>query len=144
MHSDLYSDDLDSMTNNLRNSANGTFVTSDDTFPLTDDTKKIDKVLATGFALWKKKNGNAEVVTKSASGNHSDLIVDKAQTVGSFMCSPIPWKKVVPTDSTTQANNSSDIFANETRNTKVFSLLVSTFDPYQIQVSKAFLVNAGK
>ena len=31
----MYSDNFDSMTNNLRNSANGTFVTSDDTFPLT-------------------------------------------------------------------------------------------------------------
>ena len=31
----MYSDNFDSMTNNLRNSANGTFVTSDDSFPLT-------------------------------------------------------------------------------------------------------------
>ena len=31
----MYSDDFDSVTNNLRNSAKGTFVTSDDTFPLT-------------------------------------------------------------------------------------------------------------
>ena len=31
----MYFDNFDSMTNNLRNSANGTFVTSDDTFPLT-------------------------------------------------------------------------------------------------------------
>ena len=31
----MYSDNFDSVTNNLRNSANGTFVTSDDTFPLT-------------------------------------------------------------------------------------------------------------
>ena len=35
MHSDLHSDDLDSMTNNLRDSANGSLVTYDDTFPLT-------------------------------------------------------------------------------------------------------------
>ena len=32
----MYSDNFDSVTNNLLNSANGTFVTSDDTFPLTD------------------------------------------------------------------------------------------------------------
>ena len=31
----MYSNNFDSVTNNLRNSANGTFVTSDDTFPLT-------------------------------------------------------------------------------------------------------------
>ena len=31
----MYSDDFDSVTNNLRDSANGTFVTLDDTFPLT-------------------------------------------------------------------------------------------------------------
>ena len=31
----MYSDNFDSVTNNLRNSANGTFVTSDDIFPLT-------------------------------------------------------------------------------------------------------------
>ena len=31
----MYSDNFDSVTNNLRNSANGTFVTSDDSFPLT-------------------------------------------------------------------------------------------------------------
>ena len=31
----MYSDNFDSVTNNLRNSANGTFVTSDDTFPFT-------------------------------------------------------------------------------------------------------------
>ena len=31
----MYSNNSDSVTNNLRNSANGTFVTSDDTFPLT-------------------------------------------------------------------------------------------------------------
>ena len=31
----MYSNNFDSTTNNLRNSANGTFVTSDDTFPLT-------------------------------------------------------------------------------------------------------------
>ena len=31
----MLSDNFDSVTNNLRNSANGTFVTSDDTFPLT-------------------------------------------------------------------------------------------------------------
>ena len=30
MHSDLYSDDLDSMTNNLRDSANGSLVTYDE------------------------------------------------------------------------------------------------------------------
>ena len=35
MHSHLYSDDLDSITNNLRDSAKGSFVTYDDTFPLT-------------------------------------------------------------------------------------------------------------
>ena len=35
MHSDLYSDDLDSMTNNLRDSANGSLVTNDETFPPT-------------------------------------------------------------------------------------------------------------
>ena len=29
----MYSDNFDSVTNNLRDSANGTFVTSDDTFP---------------------------------------------------------------------------------------------------------------
>ena len=32
----MRSDNFDSVTNNLRNSANGTFVTSDDTFPLTE------------------------------------------------------------------------------------------------------------
>ena len=31
----MRSDKFDSVTNNLRNSANGTFVASDDTFPLT-------------------------------------------------------------------------------------------------------------
>ena len=35
MHSDLYSDDLDSMTNNLRDSTNGSLVTYDETFPPT-------------------------------------------------------------------------------------------------------------
>ena len=35
MHSDLYSDDLDCMTNNLRDSANGSLVTYDETFRLT-------------------------------------------------------------------------------------------------------------
>ena len=35
MHSDLYSDDLDSMTNNLRDSANGSLVTYDEIFPPT-------------------------------------------------------------------------------------------------------------
>ena len=35
MHSDLYSDDLDSMTNNLCDSANGSLVTYDETLPLT-------------------------------------------------------------------------------------------------------------
>ena len=34
----MYSNNFDSMTNNLRNSANATFVTSDDTFPLTHHT----------------------------------------------------------------------------------------------------------
>ena len=45
----MYSDNFDSMTNNLRNSANGTFVTSDDTFPLTgyepNDMELIDTEL---------------------------------------------------------------------------------------------------
>ena len=45
----MYSDNFDSVTNNLRNSANGTFVTSDDTFPLTgyepNDTELIDTEL---------------------------------------------------------------------------------------------------
>ena len=44
----MYSDNFDSVTNNLRNSANGTFVTSDDTFPLTgyepNDTELNDSV----------------------------------------------------------------------------------------------------
>ena len=31
----MYSDNFDSVTNNLRDSANGSLVTSDDTFPLT-------------------------------------------------------------------------------------------------------------
>ena len=42
----MYSNNFDSVTNNLRNSANGTFVTSDDTFPLTgyepNDTELIN------------------------------------------------------------------------------------------------------
>ena len=45
----MRSDNFDSMTNNLRNSANGTFVTSDDTFPLTgyepNDMELIDTEL---------------------------------------------------------------------------------------------------
>ena len=44
----MYSDNFDSVTNNLRNSANGTFVTSDDTIPLTGyeliDTELNDSV----------------------------------------------------------------------------------------------------
>ena len=36
MHSDLYSDDLDSMTSNLRDSANGSLVTYDEIFPPTE------------------------------------------------------------------------------------------------------------
>ena len=35
----MYSDNFDSVTDNLRNSANGTFVTSDDTFPLTSNQR---------------------------------------------------------------------------------------------------------
>ena len=42
----MYSDNFDSVTNNLRDSANGTFVTSDDTFRLTgyepNDTELIN------------------------------------------------------------------------------------------------------
>ena len=52
----MYSDNFDSVTNNLRNSANGSFVTSEDTFPLTgyepndteliNDTELNDSVLS--------------------------------------------------------------------------------------------------
>ena len=39
----MHSNDFDSVTNNLRDSANGTFVTSDDTFPNTENIYTFDR-----------------------------------------------------------------------------------------------------
>ena len=41
----MYSDNFDSVTNNLRDSANGSFVTSDDTFPLTETRLVVQDVM---------------------------------------------------------------------------------------------------